>query len=408
MANIILFDNEVRDRLLPLTFLRPVCEIRVGILTIREKWEKWLDGKISYITQDYLAEKYAIDYGTENYLINGSVLPSDQLCRLIRQMDSNEALLEGEELIVAKLSEEQFELLINDEDFGELKGFDLKGTNYLKINNLWDIFQLNDQAIREDFELLTKDRTSEPISSTNQILGDPAQIFLEEGAKVECSILNATTGPIYVGKDAEIMEGCIVRGSLALGEHAVLKMGAKVYSGTTLGPWSKAGGELNNAVFFAYSNKAHDGFLGNAVLGEWCNLGADTNNSNLKNNYDEVRLWSYPEERFVKTGLQFCGLIMGDHSKAGINTMFNTGTVVGISANVYGSGFPRNFVPSFAWGGHSGFTTFRTDKAFDMMETMMARRKIDFSVQDRLIMLRVFEETAKYRSWEKQKKVSEA
>ncbi|MEN0003102.1 MAG: GlmU family protein [Bacteroidota bacterium] len=400
MANIILFDNEVRDRLLPLTFLRPVCEVRVGILTIREKWEQWLGWPVSYITQDYLAEKFPIDYGNENYLINGSALPSDQLCRLIQQMDTNEALLDGDELIVAKLNEEQFELLINDEDFGELKGIDLAGTSFMKINYSWDIFRLNGQAIQEDFQLLTKGRKSAKLSATNTVLGKHP-IFLEEGAQVECSILNASDGPIYIGKNATIMEGCMVRGSFALCEHAVLKMGAKVYSNTTLGPWSKAGGELNNVVFFGYSNKGHDGFLGNSVLAEWCNLGADTNNSNLKNNYTPVKLWSYPEQRFVKTGLQFCGLIMGDHAKSGINTMFNTGTVVGVAANMFGAGFPRNYIPSFAWGGASGFSTFRTEKAFEMMEAMMARRDVDFSVQDRLIMLRVFEDTAQYRRWEK-------
>ncbi len=402
MANIILFDNEVREHLLPFTYIRPVCEIRVGILTIREKWERWLNAPAFYITQDYLAGKFPIEYEDDNYLINGSVLPSEQLCRLIKQMEVGEAFLteNGEELIAARLDGDQMDNLIQDEDFGELNGFDLENTNYLKINRLWDIFKHNNEALRDDFKLLTEGRTSQPLSATNRCIGEE-NIFLEEGAKVEFSTLNATTGPIYIGKNAEIMEGCLVRGGLAMGEGAILKMGAKIYGATTIGPYSKIGGEVNNSVIFGYSNKAHDGFLGNSVLGEWCNLGADTNTSNLKNNYEEVKLWNYPTEKFVPTGQQFCGLMMGDHSKSGINTMFNTGTVVGICANVFGEGYPRNFVPSFAWGGPSGYQTFRIEKAYETMERVLARRGMDFDVQDRIILLRVYEDSQKYRVWEK-------
>ncbi|MCG8330782.1 MAG: glucose-1-phosphate thymidylyltransferase, partial [Chitinophagales bacterium] len=354
MSRIILFDNEVRDHLLPLTYTRPVCELRVGILTIREKWERWLNMPVSYITQDYLAEKYPIDHSNVNYIINGSVLPSPQLVRLIQQMELNEAYLQGEELIVAKLDEEQIENLIKDDDIGELQGFDLEGTEFLKINHLWDLYKINDQAIREDFELITKGRTSQALSDTNQLIGSPDDLFIEEGAIVEGSILNTKKGPIYIGAKAEIMEGCMIRGSFALGEHTVIKMGAKIYGATTIGPFSKVGGEINNSVILGYTNKGHDGYLGNSVLGEWCNIGADTNISNLKNNYDEIKLWNYPARSFVKTGQQFCGLIMGDHSKTGINTMINTGTIIGVSCNVFGEGFPRNFIPSFTWGGKQG------------------------------------------------------
>ncbi|HMO39979.1 MAG TPA: GlmU family protein [Saprospiraceae bacterium] len=397
MANIILFDNEVREQLLPLTYTRPVCEIRVGILNIREKWEHWLQDKASYITQDYLAEKYPIDYGADNFLINGSVLPSEPLCRLVTQMEPREAYLMGDELIVARLDGEQMEQLIHDEDFGELKGFDLEDTPFLKINHLWDIYRLNDAALREDFALLTKGRTSEPLSATNRCLGTE-HIFVEPGAKVEFATINAETGPVYIGKDALIMEGCLIRGPLALCEGAVLKMGAKIYGATTVGPYSKVGGEVNNSVLIGYSNKAHEGFLGNSVLGEWCNLGADTNNSNLKNTYDEVKLWNYPAERFLPTGQQFCGLFMGDHARCGINTMFNTGTVVGVCANIFGSGYPRNFVPSFVWGGPAGYQSYRTEKAYVAIENMMARRNQTFSIEDRLILLRIYEDTAKYRA----------
>ncbi|MCI5083059.1 MAG: GlmU family protein [Saprospiraceae bacterium] len=400
MKNIILFDNEIRDRLLPLTYLRPVSELRIGILTIREKWERQLGGTVSYITRDYLAEKYPIDYGTENYLINASALPSDQLCRLINQMDFNEAFLNGEELIAAKLSEQQFERLINDEDFNELNGVDLAGTDYIKIDHIWDIFRYNEKAIQEDFNLLTRGRKSQPLSDTNQVIGKE-NIFVEEGASVECAILNASTGPIYIGKNATIMEGCMLRGPIALCEKSVLKMGAKIYGGTTIGPVSKIGGEVQGTVIQGYSNKGHDGYLGNSLVGEWCNIGAGANNSNLKNNYDEVKLWSYIDERFVKSGQQFLGMILGDHSKLAISTTINTGTVIGVSCNIFGSGFPRNFIPSFSWGGAQGFTTYKTDKAFDTVDRVYARRKKNFEVEDRLILLRVFEDTAKYRRWEK-------
>ncbi len=404
MANIILFDNEARENLLPLTYTRPVCELRVGILTIKEKWEKWLgpDHQYAYITQDYLAEKYPIDFGQENFVINGSVLPSEQLVTLMKYMDYNQAYLKDDELIVAKLNERQFERLIADEEIEDLKGFDIENTEYLKIDYPWDIFKSNDAALRMDFELLTKGRQSQPISVTNTILGQE-QVFLEPGAQMECSILNATAGPIYIGSGAEIMEGSIVRGPLAMCEHSVLKMGAKIYGATTIGPWSKVGGEVNNSVIQAYSNKAHDGFLGNSVIGEWCNLGADTNISNLKNNYANVKVWNYPAERFLDSGQQFCGLIMGDHSKCGINTMLNTGTVVGVACNIFGAGYPRNFIPSFSWGAAGSIMTHRTDKAFETAELMMKRRKVDFDVPERIILLRIFEDTARFRPWDKKK-----
>jgi UDP-N-acetylglucosamine diphosphorylase/glucosamine-1-phosphate N-acetyltransferase len=400
MKNLILYDGDIRDHLRPLTFTRPLADLRVGILTIREKWERWLGLEASYITQDYLTDKYPIRIEADNVVINGAALPSEQLCKLIQQLDRNEALLDEGELIAARLDHHQFDRLMGDEDIDLLHGTDIDGTVYNKIRRLPDLFRLNDAELKLDFQLLTKGRKSAPISNSNRIVGDANQIFLEPGAKIECSVLNTEAGPIYLGKNAEVMEGCLIRGSLAMNEHAVLKMGTKIYGATTLGPWCKVGGEVNNAIFQAYSNKAHDGFLGNAYIGEWCNLGADSNNSNLKNNYDEVKLWNYGSERFERTGTQFCGLIMGDHSKCGINTMLNTGTVIGVSANVFGDGFPRNFIPSFAWGGASGFSTFKTDKAFEMAERMMQRRGVDFTHDDRLIMLRVHEETAKYRRWE--------
>lgn len=400
MKNVILFDNEVWDNLLPITYTRPVGELRVGILTIREKWEKWSNTKVSFITQDHLSEKYPMTIQSDNIVINGSLLPLPGICKLIEQMEPNEALLQNDELIAARLNESQFQNLIEDQEIEELQGFDIGDTPLLKINNLWDIFGKNDQAVKIDFELLTKNRTSQPLSDTNRVTA-PDQIFLEPGATVEHAILNASKGPIYIGKDALIMEGCIIRGPLAMNEKSVLKMGAKIYGATTLGPHCKVGGEVNNVVFTGYSNKGHDGFLGNSVIGEWCNLGADTNASNMKNNYSEVKLWNYAKERFAKTGLQFCGLVMADHSKCGINTMFNTGTVIGVSANIYGGGYPRNFIPSFSWGGDQKYTTYTLEKALDTARAMMKRRDQELTALDQEILKEVFMKDRSYRTWEK-------
>lgn len=401
MANIILFDNDTSEHLLPLTFTRPVSELRVGILTIREKWEKWLNAPAFHMTRDYLAGQYELDYDDVNYVINGSVLPSEQLCALIQRMDYNEAYLQGDELIVAKVGVDQLEKLIKDEEIDELTGLELQDTQYTKIDRLWDLFQLNAQEIQVDFELLTRQRSSQPVSASNRIIGDSANIFLEEGAIVEGVSLNAQNGPIYVGRQAEIMEGSLLRGPIAIGQQATVTMGAKIYGGTSVGPHCKVGGEISNSILQAYSNKQHDGFLGHSVIGEWCNIGANTVTSNLKNGYEEARQWNYAEERFVATGSQFCGLVMGDHAKTGINTMLNAGTVIGVGANVYGTGYPRPFIPSFAMGGAQGYTTFPLEKAFQMMERMMARRNVKFSTEDRLVIMRIFEDTAKYRRWEK-------
>ena len=400
MENLILFDNEKRDNLLPLTFSKPISELRIGIHTIREKWEKALDGTTSHITQEYLSQKFPITISDVNLIINGSVLPSPQLAKLVKQLEINEALLDNGDLIAARLTKDQFDHLINNEEIDELSGYEVENTPFLEIKHIWDIFQKNGEAIQEDFDLLTKERKSEAISFTNKVLGEE-NIFIEDGAQIECATLNATTGPIYIGKNAVVMEGSNIRGPFALCHDAVLKMGARIYGPTTIGPYSKVGGEVNNSVIQGYSNKAHDGFLGNSVIGEWCNLGADTNTSNLKNNYTQVKLWSYPQQRFDKTGLQFCGLIMGDHSKCGINTMFNTGTVVGFSANVFGDGYPRNYLPSFSWGGAGGLSTYQVEKALETAGIVMARRDIESDQHTKEIFEHLFELTAPYRTWEK-------
>ncbi|MHA6280763.1 GlmU family protein [Salinimicrobium sp. CAU 1759] len=387
--NYILFDGAVRAQLLPFTFTRPVADIRVGILTIREKWEKLLNTTTSTITEDYLAEKWPMVEMEENIMINAAFLPTTELVEQIKNLQPGEGIFYEEDVVAFHAYEEQ------EVNFADCVNIEMEG-KAMMVEQTWDIFRLNGEAIAADFELLTQDRKSQKLSSTNQVIG-AENVFLEEGAKVECAILNASEGPIYIGAGAEVMEGNIVRGPFALCDHATLKLGAKIYGPTTVGPHSKVGGEVNNSVIFGYSNKGHDGFLGNSVLGEWCNLGADTNTSNLKNNYAEVRLWDYASEKFAPTGLQFCGLMMGDHSKCGINTMFNTGTVVGVSANIFGAGFPRNFIPSFSWGGSGGTTTYKTEKAFEVAEVVMARRDIEFSEEDKAILEQVFEDTKKYR-----------
>ncbi|MCG3167104.1 MAG: hypothetical protein POELPBGB_02888 [Bacteroidia bacterium] len=379
--NLILFDGNRRNHLLPLTFTRPVADIRIGILTIREKWEKYF-GISSTITEEYLSLKFKVSYAADNILINSSVCPDEDLVKKIKELKTGEALSTENTLIAVALPKHKAEAFKEaDTDCYVKHSYTAK---FLQVNNLWDIFQKNAEAIEADFKLLTKGRKSAKASSTNTLI-NPENIFIEEGAKVEASVINASTGPVYIANDAEVMEGSLIRGPFALCEHSTLKMGAKIYGATTIGPHSKVGGEVNNSVIFGYSNKAHDGFLGNAVIGEWCNLGADSNNSNLKNNYAEVKLWNYAENTFVNTGTQFCGLIMGDHSKCGINTMFNTGTVVGVSCNIFGAGFPRNFVPSFSWGGANGFMNYSLDKALETAKLVMERRHIELTEEDEKI-----------------------
>ena len=387
--NYILFDGPNREALLPFTYTRPVADIRIGILTIREKWELFLGATTTTITEDYLSEKYPMVEMEDNVMINASYLPSHALVNQIKNLSKNQAVYDGDAIVAFYSLEDQ------EVDFDSFETFQCEDS-ILKVERTWDIFSKNGAAITADFELITAGRTSAAIPERTQAF-NAEQIFIEEGARLPLCVLNANNGPIYIGKDSEIMEGSLVRGPFALCEGSVLKMGAKIYGPTTIGPYSKVGGEVNNAVFFGNSNKGHDGYLGNSVVGEWCNLGADTNNSNLKNNYAEVRLWSYETQNFAKTGLQFCGLMMGDHSKCGINTMFNTGTVIGVSANIFGTGFPRNFIPSFSWGGASGFSTYLTSKAFEVASVVMSRRGIEFSAQDIAILEQVFEQTSVFR-----------
>lgn len=382
--NYILFDGAVREALLPFTFTRPVADLRIGILTIREKWETFLGYTTSTITEEYLATKYPMIEMEENIMINASFLPNQEVIDKIKRLGSNQLILFKEEVVAFYIVGGQEEV-----DFDEFEWIELE-EELIQVQHKWDLFQKNDLALRADFQLLTEDAISEPIPSSVQVI-NPENIFIEEGAKLEFVTLNASTGPIYIGKNAEIMEGSVIRGPFALGEEAQVKMGTKIYGATTVGPHCRVGGEVSNAVMFGYSNKGHDGFLGNAVIGEWCNLGADTNNSNLKNNYGNVKLWNYEVHDYEDTGLQFCGLMMGDHSKCGINTMFNTGTVIGVGCSIFGGGFPKTFLPSFTWGGVTEDTVYQLDKALETMKVVMSRRHIALTEEDADIIRYIFE-----------------
>ncbi|UCH15904.1 MAG: GlmU family protein [Bacteroidales bacterium] len=391
-----LFDDSSWDRLLPLTFSKPVAEIRFGIFTIREKWENILKSECSFLTRPYLSKKYKASFKKENILINSSVIPNTDLLYKIQNLKNNEALVKGDVIIAVNTSNTGLKE-INPDICKNYRPVQCE-CNFLKINHLWELFKHNGEAVVNDYKIITKGKKSLDISKDNNLL-NPENIFIEKSARVKFVTVNASAGPVYIGKDVEIMEGSVIRGPVTIGEQSVLKIGAKIYGPTTIGPFSRIGGEVNNCIITGYSNKGHDGFLGQSVLGEWCNIGADTNASNLKNNYDYVKLWNYDTEKFEKTDQQFCGLIMGDHSKCGINTMFNTGTVVGFNANIFGSGYPRNFIPSFSWGGPGGFTTYLLPKALEVAETVMARRDIELTEQDKQIFEKIFEITSKYRKF---------
>ena len=378
--NIVLFDGEEWENFLPLTFTKPVAAVRMGILTFVERWEKITNKKVSFLTQNYLSEKFPADFQSENLFINPAFFPSKKLIDTILNLNLGQSIVYKNQLVAVKTVEQTPTITVDVIDFDE---------EIIHIQHSWDLFTYNFEAIDFDFDLVTKGRTSQPISPTNGVL-NPDRIFIEEGAFVEFATLNATDGPIYIGKDSFVMEGSMVRGGMALCEHATIKMGTKVYAGCTIGPHCKVGGELSNAIILGFSNKGHDGYLGNSVVGEWCNLGADTNNSNLKNNYDIVKLWSYKEKRFVKTGLQFCGVIVGDYAKAAINTQFNTGTVVGVCASIFQPGFPPNLIKHYSWGGNSDAPVYNLDRACEAAERMMARRKVEFTSADRKILEHIF------------------
>lgn len=377
--NYILFDNhEDHANLLPLTFIRPISEIRIGILTIREKWEKYLAETCSYQTEIYLSEKYPTQFSNENIFINASVLPNKVLAEKIKTLASKEALY-AENILIAYRNEATNKIFWNEP--------------IRKISYPFDIFAFNGAEIQSDFQLVTAGRKSKPIEDKYVITYKPENIFVEEGADLKACVLNAEKGVIYIGKNAQVQEMSVIQGNFALCEGAVINLGGKMRGDTTIGNYCKVGGEISNSVLLGYSNKAHDGFLGNSVIAEWCNLGADTNTSNLKNNYSNVKIWNFPKNDFIDTQKQFCGLIMGDYCKAGINTMFNTGTVVGISCNIFGGDFPPKFIPSFSWGGAKGFEQYELSKAFEAIERMMARRNKSLSEQEKAIIQHCYKQS---------------
>ena len=391
--NIILYDDpKIKQQLLPLTFLRPVAGIRLGILTIAEKWEKYSDSKVSYSVDTYLAPKFPLNAMDDNVCINGCICPTHEIWEAIQLLEKDDVLGSNDIVVAARLSE-------LPQDFENLKVTKEIQSNVTAIQHTWDIFVENGQQIEADFKLITEGRQSQKISDPHTIVYGIENVFVEEGVEFKAAIINAEEGPIYIGKNAKIMEGAIMRGPISVGEGTHVNMNAKIRSNTTLGPFCRAGGEINNVVMFGNSNKGHEGFLGNAVVGEWCNIGADTNNSNLKNNYTSVKMWDYLQQGFVETGRQFCGLVMGDHSKCGINTMFNTGTVVGIAANIFGAGFPRNFIPSFSWGGAGGFTSYKLDRFFEMADNMMERRNMKLTDLDRELLSYIFELSSSNRNF---------
>lgn len=378
----VLFDGEQWTDLLPLTATRAVADIRIGILTIKEKWEKYFDAPMDILSQDYLQPKYAYQQEDNTIFINAAILPNAELYFEIQKLPYNSVLRQGKNIIALKKDIEVYE--VNDLD---TLNFNFIYSQPLQfIQHPWDIFTYNGQEIKKDILLLGLKPNPEKLSLTNTLLG--TEIYIEEGASCECSTLNTKDGPIYLGKDSEVMEGCTIRGPFALCEHASLKMQTKAYGDTTVGPFSKVGGEISNSVIFGFSNKGHDGFLGNSVIGEWCNLGADTNNSNLKNNYGKVNAYNYVAKDYINTGLQFCGLIMGDHAKAAINTQFNTGTVVGVCANVFDAGFPPKFVPDFSWGNNA---IFELEKAYEVAQRVMERRKVKLTETDKQILKYIFD-----------------
>lgn len=373
-------DAQYWEDFLPLTFTRPVAEMRCGILTFAERWKKLLcSEEVAYLTENYLQEKFPKPQDTESLFLVPNFLPTEGVLEQIKNLAQGEALVYENELIAAKIQMKEFSLNQVEKmtDITESLVFFKQPT---------DLFSFNEAAINFDFDLLTAGRTSQKLSETNGFLGDSKDLFIEEGATVEFSTLNTKTGKIYIGKNAEVMEGCNLRGPIALCNDSKFNLGAKIYGATTIGPHCKIGGEVNNIVVFGFTNKGHDGFVGNSVLGEWCNLGADTNSSNLKNNYANVKLWNFRKKDFEDTGLQFAGVIMGDHSKTAINTQLNTGTVVSVAANIFKPGFAPNYVESFSWGGHHGDEKFRLEKAYEVAERVLARRKVTLTEADKNIL----------------------
>ena len=382
--NYILFDRKnIKEYLLPLTYFRPISHIRCGILRLQEKWAAHLEAPVHVLTEDFLQEKFPPVFNDDNIYINSALLPDKSLISAVKNLKKGEQLLQNNEVLAFRTG------VLTWDEVNSFKGQPVNFEEKIEIiSRTYDIFSKNAVQIKQDFELISRNKQSQAVSPTNTIIGDHP-VFMEEGVVAEAVIFNTEEGPVYLGKNAKVLEGSMIRGPFAALENAVVKMGAKIYGGTTLGPYVKAGGEIKDTVFFGYANKGHDGYLGDSVIAEWCNLGADTNNSNLKNNYSKVKVWHYPERDFVNTGLQFCGLIMGDHSKSGIATMFNTGTVVGVSSNIFGGDYQPKFFPSFKWGGQK-YVDYRFDKAVEVAKAVFKRRQIEFDTIEQNLFKKVY------------------
>lgn len=393
MKTIVLFDGQCHKSLLPLTYTRPVAHLRVGIFTISEKWVHFFDQDVHIRCKDFLIEKFDSFESSADLGILAGLLPNEDLVDEISNLSPNSILMkEGNVLAISPLPENNESI---EESLSKYKTLEYDSEISI-INRPQDIFIENGQQIKEDYKWILNNSKSIGYHESNTVFGD--DIFVDAGAVIRGCIINCEEGPVYIGENAQIMEGSVIRGPFALLDHSIVKMGAKIYGPTTFGPHCKVGGEVGNSVIQGYSNKAHDGYLGNSVIGEWCNIGADTNTSNLKNNYSYVKNWDYSKDSMQDTGTQYCGLIMGDHSKCGINTMFNTGTVVGVSANIYGGDFPSKFIPSFSWGGSNGFVDYEIKKAIELAVVVMKRRGIEFSASDKKILEHIFKSTAEYRN----------
>ncbi len=367
-----------------MTLTRPVGNLRMGLWTNDERWLNYIkDASVSYATEDYLQDKFPCHKTGDNFWVNASIIPDEEIAKAVKELQINQALfING--VFVALHSEE-----FNPDNAYRV---DLDKEDLIHIEKRWHIYQKNKEAICKDFESVKSGREGFDCSETNTIIGPRENLFIDEGASVEGAIINVSTGPVYIGKHAEVMEGSVIRGPFAMANNSVLKLSTKVYGPTSIGTYCKVGGEVNNVVFQAYSNKGHDGFLGNSVVGEWCNLGADTNSSNLKNNYGNVKTYNFETEAIEQTDVQFMGLFMGDHSKTGINTMLNTATVIGVSSTIFSSGFPPKYIPHFSWGGQVGDPVYSFDRAIEAANNMMNRRGKEVTPADRKIFEKLFPE----------------
>lgn len=394
---VVLFDDHLRSAFLPLVYTRPLAELRFGIRTLSEQWMDMLGGDQAFLTEPYLYSCFqAQDQQKERLFINARLIPDYRLAGELRQIADRMALRAGDQLLAVKVPANE-----DVPDYHALLDYPATAPEndlqFSFLQHLTDLFRFNEGAIHEEIKRVTYGMISAAIDPTNTVIGDPEDVFIAEEAIIEGAWLNVRKGPVYIGQGAHVQEGSTVIGPCTIGAHTTVKPLTRVGGASTIGPWCKIGGEVSNSIFQGYSNKGHDGYVGNSIIGEWCNLGADTNTSNLKNNYGPISIFNYQERKPVNTGLTFCGLLMGDHSKSAINTMFNTGTVCGVSANVFGGGFPPGFIPSWSWGGGDGLTTYDLEKSLETAHRMMGRRNVELDTDTEQMLRHIFTLTADFR-----------